>query len=74
MISKQVTQMCKARTLKCLLHFHKSTFFIEEGRFMKHQAFFSLWQNSVRQTVHIDMSGNGVPSYRVPFTSNIKGF
>lgn len=74
MISKQVTQMCKARTLKRLLHLHKFTFFIEEGKFMKYQAFFSLWQNSVRRAVLIDTSENDVPSYRVSFTSNIKGF
>jgi len=53
MISKQVTQMCKARTLKRLLHFHKFTALIEERKMTvavvhsKYQAFLSLWQNPV---------------------------
>jgi hypothetical protein len=68
MISKQVTQMCKARTLKRLLHFHKFTFFIEESKrtvavgHSKYQALFSLWQNPVRRAVRTVMSENDVPS------------
>jgi hypothetical protein len=72
MISKQVTQICKARTLKRLLHFHKLTFFIEEGKIMNYQSLF-LRPNLIRRAMHTDMSENDVPSYRVSFNSNIKG-